>query len=409
VYAGVAGGDSGGRGQMGAYDVRTGKEVWKFYPVPGPGERFASTWEGDSYKSGGGGIWYGFALDPGLRMIYFATGNAGIVQYGMTAFPHDEGSRGGDNLLTSSIVALDLKTGAYKWHFQEVHHDIWHYDAGGPSVLADITYRGQPRKVLMNPGKTGYLYILDRTNGKPLVGIDEKSVPQEERLKTSRTQPIPAGDPFVPTCPDPLDNYKRGCLFTPYYDEPILIAPGSAGGNTWAPMAFSPKTKLAYVPANILVSVFSHFTKPGDGQFHPPGAERAGTLTAMDPTTNKIVWQKKTKYPMGGGSGLLATAGGLLFHGESDGNLVAYDINNGNELWHFQTGAGANAPVSTFAVDGQQYVAVYAGGNNIALSQRGDQLWVFKLGGTVPEAPPARQPPLIHPGDAGHEQRPATK
>jgi len=118
-----------------------------------------------------------------------------------------------------------------------------------------------------------------------------------------------------------------------------------------------------------------------------------------DPTTNKIRWQKKTKYPMGGGSGLLSTAGGLLLHGESDGNLVAYDINNGDELWKFQTGAGANAPVVTYAVNGEQYVAVMAGGNTLLMSQRGDRLWAFKLGGTVPPAAAPREPPTVQPSD----------
>src|SRR5438445_2187217 len=135
----------------------------------------------------------------------------------MTRYPHDGGARGGDNLFTGSSLALDLKTGAYKWHFQEIHHDIWHYDAGGPSVLADVMYQGRLRKVLMNPGKTGYLYILDRTNGKPLIAIEEKPVPQEPRLKTARTQPYPIGDSFVPLCPDPLSNYERGCLFSAYW------------------------------------------------------------------------------------------------------------------------------------------------------------------------------------------------
>jgi glucose dehydrogenase len=118
----------------------------------------------------------------------------------------------------------------------------------------------------------------------------------------------------------------------------------------------------------------------------------------MDPVTNRIVWQKKTKYPMGGGSGLLSTAGGLLFHGEPDGNLIAYDINTGDELWKFQTGAGADAPVSTFEVNGEQYFAIMAGGNGVLRSQRGDYLWAFKLGGTVPPAPAPREPPAIEPG-----------
>jgi alcohol dehydrogenase (cytochrome c) len=409
VYIGTSGGDSGARGQMGAYEARTGKEVWKFYTIPGTGDRFADTWDGDSYKNGGGGIWTSPTLDPELGMIYVSVGNGGLRQYGAAdrnpAF-RDEAQRSGDNLFTASVVALDLKTGAYRWHFQQVHHDVWHLDAGGPSVLADITYQGRPRKILMNPGKTGYLYILDRTNGTPLIGIEERPVPQDARLRTARTQPYPVGDPFVPLCPEPLGNYERGCLFSVYGEKPILVGPGTAGGNTWAPMTFSPKTKLAYVPGTVFDSVFQ-LGAEGPGRAaqsttnHPPGTRRSGTLTAMDPTTNRIVWQKKTKYPMGGGSGLLSTAGGLLFHGESDGHVFAYDIKTGDELWKFQTGAGADAPVSTFEVNGEQYVAIIAGGNSVLRSQRGDFLWAFKLGGTLPQAPAPREPPTIEPDAPG--------
>src|SRR5262245_20576454 len=405
IYIGTSGGDGGARGQMGAYDAKTGKEVWKFYTIPGPGDRFVETWEGDSYKNGGGGAWHAATLDPELGLLYFSVGNAGLRQYGAADRNpdfSDEGHRGGDNLFTGSIVALDMKTGAYRWHFQQVHHDIWHLDAGGPSVLADITYQGKPRKILINPGKTGYLYILDRTNGKPLIGIEERPVPQESRMKTARTQPYPIGDPFVPLCPEPLGNFERGCVFSAYRSTPLLIAPGTAGGNTWAPMTYSPKTQLAYIPGTVFDSVF-HLGADGPGRalqsttFHPPGVRRSGTLTAMNPTTNRIVWQKKTKYPMGGGSGLLSTAGGLLFNGQPDGNLVAYDMKNGDELWRFQTGAGADAGVSTFEVAGEQYVAIMAGGNSVARSQRGDALWAIKLGGTVAQAAPPREPPTIEP------------
>jgi glucose dehydrogenase len=230
-------------------------------------------------------------------------------------------------------------------------------------------------------------------------------------MKTARTQPFPIGDRFVPLCAEPLGSYERGCLFTPFWETPVLVFPGSSGGNAWAPMTFSPQTNLAYVPANVASTLYSSkheafddatgdFKKiaGGDGFFRPAGAQRSGTLTAMDPTTNKIVWQQKTRFPMGTGSGLLSTAGGLLFHGEADGNLVAYDIKNGEELWKFQTGAGADGPVSTFEADGEQYVAVLSGGNNILLAQRGDFLTVFKLGGTAPERPAPRVPPPIHPG-----------
>ena len=405
IYIGTSGGDGGARGQMGAYDAKTGKEVWKFYTIPGAGDRFADTWEGDSYKNGGGGIWTSATLDPELGQVYVSIGNAGLRQYGAADRNpkfSDEGRRGGDNLFTASILALDMKTGAYRWHFQQVHHDIWHLDAGGPSVLADITYQGRPRKILINPGKTGYLYIHDRTNGTPLVGIEERPVPQEPRMKTARTQPYPIGDPFVPVCPEPFGNYERGCLFSPYREQPVLVGPGTAGGNTWAPMTFSPRTRLAYVPGTIFDSVFK-LGADGPGRalqsttVHPPGVRRAGTLTAMDPTTNRIVWQKQTKYPMGGGSGLLSTAGGLLFNGQPDGHFVAYDIRNGEELWKFQTGAGADAAASTFEVAGEQYVAIMAGGNSVLRSQRGDFLWAFKLGGSLPQAPAPREPPSVEP------------
>src|SRR5262249_34022864 len=192
--------------------------------------------------------------------------------------------------------------------------------------------------------------------------------------------------------------------------KPILIFPGASGGNSWAPIAYSPKTNHVYVPANIIPTAFTAKNQVWDeaskqlatigdsrGFYRPAGLERSGTLTALDPTTNKVVWQKRTTFPMGGGSGLLSTAGGLLFHGESDGNLVAYDINNGEELWKFQTGAGANAPVSTYTVNGEQYVALMSGGNGLYLSQRGDRLWAFKLGGTVPPAPAPREPPRVLP------------
>ena len=406
VYIGTAGGDNGARGKLGAYDAKTGQEVWSFYTIPGPGERFSNTWEGDSYKIGGGGIWNHVAVDPDLGLVYMGIGNAAPDVWG--------DSRGGDNLFTACVVALDLKTGAYKWHFQEVRHDIWDFDAASPPILANIRYRGQPRKVLVHAGKTGFLYILDRTNGKPLIGVEEKPVPQEPRMKTARTQPFPIGDRFVPLCPEQLlEGFERGCLFTAFWEKPILIFPGTSGGNAWAPISFSPKTGLVYVPANVLPSAFSakrqiwddgrrQLVTIGDsmGYFRPAGVIRSGTLTAMDPATNKIVWQKKTKFPMGGGSGLLTTAGGLIFHGESDGNLVAYDISNGEELWKFQTGAGANAPVSTFSVNGEQYVAVLAGGNALYMSQRSDLLWALKLDGKVPPAAPPREPPVVQPAPA---------
>ena len=408
VFMGVGGGEGGVRGQFGAYDAKTGKEVWKFWTLPGPGERGHETWEGDSWKYGGGPVWTAPAIDPELGMVYVPIGNAS---------PDNDGTaRGGDNLFTVSVVALDLKTGAYKWHFQEVHHDIWDYDSAAAPVLADVRYRGAMRKILLHTGKTGFMYVLDRTNGKPLIGIEERAVPQEPRMKTAATQPFPIGDSFVPTCPEPgsvPEGMKSTCIFGAYWTEPVVMAPGTLGGISWAPMTFSPQTQLIYIPGTIINSAFTlrrqewddqaQRFKPldeGVGFFRPTGVPRAGMLTAMDPTTNKIVWQKRMKFPLGTGSGLLTTAAGLLFHGESDGNVVAYDIANGEPLWRFQTGTGADAPLATYEVNGEQYLALLAGGSSFQLSKRGDALWAFKLGGKVPQEPAPPEPPLVQPPPA---------
>ena len=351
---------------------RPAKRCWKFWTIPAPGERGSETWEGESWRYGGAPVWTQPAIDPALNTVYVAVGNAG---------PDNDGTaRAGDNLFTVSIVALDAKTGAYKWHFQEVHHDLWDYDNAAAPVLADIRFNGRRRQILMHGGKTGMMYILDRVTGKPLIGIEERAVPQEPRMKTAPTQPFPIGDSFVPTCPEPgsVDpKYPTSCIFGGYWTEPVVMAPGTQGGLSWAPMAFNPQTGLIYVPGSIINSGFSlrrqewdestrsfRAVGTGAGFFRPPGEPRSGTLTAINPATNKIVWQKRTKFPIGTGSGLLSTATGLLFHGESDGRMLAYDITTGEPLWSFQTGAGADAPAVTYEIGGEQYVAILAGGNS---------------------------------------------
>lgn len=381
VYMGIGGGEQGVRGFVAAYDAKTGREVWRFWTVPGPGEFGHDTWEGDSWQTGGAPVWTHPAIDPELGTLYVPTGNA---------WPDTNGTaRGGDNLFTVSIVALDLKTGKRKWHFQEVHHDLWDYDSPAPPVLADITYQGRPRKILMHGGKTGMMYILDRTDGTPLIGIEERPVPQQAEQKTAKTQPFPIGDTFVPTCPEGIpDGYPKGCVFTPFYKERTAVSPGTQGGLAWAPMSYNPQTKLLYVCGSIGAGGF-HVDGFGGLPFRPT---RGGTVTAMDPTTNKIVWQKKLAFQCGGGSGMLSTATGLVFHGQSDGLLVAHDAMTGDVLWQFQTGAGADAPVATYEVDGEQYVAILAGGNQYMNTQFGDNLWAFKLGGTVPPLPAPRAP-----------------
>ena len=381
VYMGVAGVEQGVRGQFGAYDAKTGREVWKFFTVPGPGEFGHDTWEGESWRTGGAPVWTHPAIDPELGLIYITTGNP---------WPDTDGTkRGGDNLFSASIVALDLKTGVRKWHYQEVHHDLWDYDGPASPVLADVTYQGRARKILMHGSKTGMMYILDRTNGQPLIGIDEKPVTQEPAQKTSKTQPFPVGDAFVPLCPEGIPAwYPQGCVFTPFYDNRVATAPGTNGGLAWAPMSYSPQTRLLYLCASHRANSFDINTFDG----FPFRTRFAGTLNAIDPTTNKLVWQKNLPFQCGGGSGVLSTASGLLFRGQADGQLVAHDATTGDVLWSFQTGAGADAPVVTYEIDGEQYVAILAGGNQYMNSQPGDNLWAFTLGGTVPPLPAPRFP-----------------
>src|SRR5688572_16116734 len=224
VYTGFAGGERGIRGRVKAFDARDGKLVWTFYTIPGPGEVGHDTWPSDNeiWMDGGAPVWNTPAVDPELGLIYFATGNPG---------PDYNGSiRLGDNLFSTSIVAVDAKTGKYRWHFQQVHHDIWDYDAAAPVTLFDIELNGVTRKGLAHAGKTGWVYIVDRTDGTPLVGIDEQAVPQEPRQGTAATQPYPRGDAFIPQQidipPEGATLVNGGKIFTPFWTAPVLMKPG---------------------------------------------------------------------------------------------------------------------------------------------------------------------------------------
>jgi quinohemoprotein ethanol dehydrogenase len=252
VYTGNTGGEFGVRSRLTALDAKTGRILWRWYALPGPGEFGSDTWPAgtDHAMRGGASIWNTPALDPQLGLIYFVTGNCG---------PDYDGSmREGDNLFCASIIALNAKTGAYAWHFQQVHHDIWDYDAASPVVLFDTVINGQPRKGIAEAGRTGWVYILDRTNGKPLIGIEERPVPQEPKQKTAKTQPYPIGDATVPQCAQPMEGYeKAGCIFEPFWEEPVLIQPSGQGGTNWSPMPYSPDTGYFYVPGTIRTSVFS--------------------------------------------------------------------------------------------------------------------------------------------------------
>ena len=402
--------------QVVALDMKTGKVKWKMpiekwengytitsaplyydgliYSGISGGEFGSDTWPKgtDHSMRGGATIWNTPALDPDLGLVYFATGNCG---------PDYDGSmREGDNLFCASMVALKAKTGEYVWHFQQVHHDIWDYDAASPVVLFDTVIDGKPRKGIAEAGRTGWVYILDRIDGKPLIGIDEKPVPQEPRQKTAKTQPIPRGDATVPQCAQPTPGYeKAACIFEPFWETPVLIQPSGLGGTNWSPMPYSPQTGYFYVPGTIRNGAFARFGDTwklgqryvGGTQAAPIGTQMSGTFTAIDATTNKIAWQHKTPYRLGGAGGSTVTAGGLVFRGEPDGNFLALDAKTGKELWRFQTGFGADAPPVVYEVDGEQFVAIATGGNQLQSSANGDAVWVFSLKGQLG---PLYPPPL---------------
>jgi quinohemoprotein ethanol dehydrogenase len=224
VIVGFAGGENGTRGRLKAYDAKSGRLIWTFYTIPAPGEFGHDTWpeNSDAWKHGGATVWQTPAVDPELGLLYFSTGNPGPDFNGQL--------RSGDNLFSVSIVALEASTGKYRWHFQQVHHDIWDYDSPNPVILFDVKIKGRSRKAVAEAGKTGWVYILDRVTGRPLLGIDEKPVPQDLRQRTSPTQPFPRGDSFVPQqidiAPEDFHLINHGRIFTPFWTERVVAMEG---------------------------------------------------------------------------------------------------------------------------------------------------------------------------------------
>jgi quinohemoprotein ethanol dehydrogenase len=401
VVVGLAGGEFGVRGRVEALDAKTGGEAWRFYTTAGPGEVGGDTWPSDnqSYKTGGAPVWQTPSVDPALGMMYFSTGNAA---------PDINGElRAGDNLFASSIVALDMNTGKYKWHFQQVHHDIWDYDGPSPTILYDANVNGKVVHGIAEASKTGWLYMLDRQTGKPIFPIPEKPVGQDPNQKTAATQPFPSTEPFAR---HELNNtdlkkiqasaksqigkgkkvaLKRGSIFSPFGKKPVAVIPGPTGGDNWPPASYNENLQMFYVCSQNSPAALGQSKLPGHkpGQlyigsiFVSSGFNGDGNVTAIDAQTGKIVWQIST--PDSCYSGTVTTAGNVVFVGRNTGELQAYDARNGSRLWSFQTGAGANSTVTTFMQDTQQYVAFYAGGNSLAGTPRGRNVWLFSLTGTV--------------------------
>ncbi len=402
VITGYAGGEYGIRGHIDAFDADTGDLVWRFNLIPGPGEFGHDTWpqDSDAWKYGGASLWQTPAVDPELGLIIFTTGNPGPDLSGAT--------RAGDNLFSTSFVALDVNTGEYRWHFQQVHHDIWDYDAPQPVILFDAMIDGELRKGAAEIGKSGYLFILDRTTGEPLIGAPETPVPQEPSQHTAATQPIPIGDDIMPHFIDiPPEGWAKipneGRTYTPYGETPVLWKP-SAGAN-WPPSSYDPERHLMFICANDNIGGGVHEgldriepeppTTYMGGVFQRADAPVRGIYAAMDLRTNRIAWRQAWASRCDNPSA--ATAGGLVFLGRNDGRMTALNSDTGELLWEFQTDAGLNAPPAVFEWEGTQYVAILAAGTTFARTKKSDGLWLFSLNGEMEPLPPGAADPAPAP------------
>jgi|HubBroStandDraft_1064217.scaffolds.fasta_scaffold04342_9 alcohol dehydrogenase (cytochrome c) len=342
ILIGSAGGEWAISGFDAAYNARTGKQIWRWSATD------PKTFAGTSYKSGGGMNWTTPALDTKLGLLIFSTGNPNPDLYG--------NNRKGDNLYTDSIVALDVHTGKLRWYYQEVKHDVWDYDAVSPVVLFDVHMNGQTIPAAGEAGKVGWFFIVNRATGK----LIRKSAPYVAFSANMFSQPTAAG---------------------------VDMLPGANGGAEWSPPAYSPVTHDAYVLAmDQLMKFQTHPAVNVRGQLRlgsafsniaPPHALQDGRLVAINVDTGKIDWTHMTAQPLIGGA--LATAGGLVFYGEGNGQFVAVDASTGKVLWHYALGAGVNAPPITYEVGGRQYVAVCAGGNFQLNYPLGDAIAIFAL------------------------------
>ena len=401
IYLGSA---DGARGAAFALKADTGDVAWKFYGASAPGEPGGDTWGGgDAWMTGGASPWMHPAIDPELGLLYWAFGNSRGGSGGNGGAVNGA-EREGLNLYANTLIAFNAKTGKVVWYFQSVHHDIWDFDSVMAPVLFNDELGRRMVKGIVYGSKTGLYYVLDRTTGKPLTPIPEKPVPQAPSQKTWPTQPIPDGDSMIPLCPAATGatavppNYISGCLYTPHTDQPVVTAPGIGGGGDWSALSYNPQTHLLYSGLGFVNA--AHDTVDGGVGFRPLGEMRSGRINAFNPVTHKVVWYRDMKWSLAHGNGILTTPGNVMFIGQPDGLLLGLDVKDGKELWKFQTGAGVHSSPITYEVDGEQYIAVFAGGNGLPYnSPRGDHLWAFKLGGKLPEAatpepPPVRQPIL---------------
>ncbi len=343
VVAGTAGGEEGVRGFLAAYDQQTGKEVWRFWTIPARGEKGSETWDGPDIDHGGGPTWLTGSYDPATKTVYWPTGNAG---------PDFNGdNRKGDNLYTCSILALDAATGKLKWHFQPTPHDEWDWDAVAPLVLVDAAWRGQPRKLLLQANRNGFLYVLDRIDGKMLM-----ATPMVKKLTWAK-EIAPDGRPVM----------NPNQVPTP---EGALICPAVEGAANFFSTSYNPATQLFYVNTLERCAVYTKRSGAtwqagrgyqGGGGRRDPNDKPQKILRAFNIETGQAAWE----IPQDGAgetwTGTLSTAGGLVFFGDDGGALAAADASTGQRLWSYPFTESLHTSPMTYLFDNKQYVAMIVG------------------------------------------------
>jgi alcohol dehydrogenase (cytochrome c) len=341
VIVGVSGGDLGVRGYLDAYDAATGAQLWRFWTVPGPGEPGSETWGGHPLEHSGAGTWMTGTYDPEQNLIFWGTGNPGPDFYG--------DSRPGDNLYSDCVVALDANTGRLKWHFQFTPHDTHDWDAAEMPVLIDTVFQGAARKLLIQANRNGFIYVLDRTNGRLL-----RATPFVKKLNWARGI-LSDGRPDVVPDMEPTPVGRRVC-------------PGVAGATNFFSPSFNPETGLFYVMTLEECDLYTSSARP----FNQEDEDYSGTaadsipsepgqfvLRAIDVQQSKIRWEiPMTGFNSAAWPGTLSTAAGLVFFADDAGYLSAADARNGTVLWHFNTGQTITASPMTYSVAGKQYVTI---------------------------------------------------
>ena len=341
VITGIAGGDAPLRGYVTAYKAATGQQVWRVFTVPKRGEPGSETWTkagtADAIAIGGGATWTSGSYDTETGVLYWPTGNP---------YPDTDGDeRAGDNLYTDCVLALDAKTGKLRWHYQFTPHDLHDWDATEPFLLVDTAFQGRQRKLLLHADRNGFFYVLDRLTGELLLGK-----PFVRKL-TWASGIGPDGRPQLLEGNQPTRKGTKTC-------------PAVRGATNWYSTAFNPATRLFYVMAVEDCSIYQQTKAGGFEPFRDPADPAEKYLRAIDIETGKIAWEvKQVGPPESNYSGVLSTAGGVVFYGETGGGFAAVNAKDGTTLWHFNTGQQWKASPITYMVAGRQYVAIAAGGN----------------------------------------------